>query len=107
MKILTPTDMTLYGILALFVVLIAFSIYRLQHNPDNQFDLLDILMENGRVSRTAVAFSTTLLITSWIMVKLAIDQKMTEGFLIAYGGMWVAPILARMFATSPVDQKGN
>ena len=93
------TDAYLYIILAAFAFIVAVSLWRFQKS-DNHFDLLDLLMENGRVSRLAAAFSVTLVITSWIMLKLAIDGKLTEGYLGIYGTMWVTPIIAKMFATS-------
>lgn len=97
------SDYYMYGILALFTALVATSFYRLQKDKSNDFNLFDLLMEGGRVSRIAVAFMVTLIVTSWIMLKLSIDQKMTEGYLVSYGAMWVAPIIARMFATNSVS----
>ena len=90
------------GVLLIMVMLIAWSLYRAHRRTGFDFSLFDLIMENDRVSKVAVAFMVTLAITSWIMVRLALDQKMTEGYLIAYGGMWVAPIVAKMFkAESP------
>lgn len=94
------SDYYLYGFLAMFIVAIGISFWRLQRNQDNDFNLFDIIMEGGRVSRIAIAFMTTLVITSWIMIKLTIDQKMTEGFMMGYGAMWVAPIIAKLFSTN-------
>lgn len=100
------TDLYLYILLGAFAVVIAASLWRFQKG-DNQFDLLDLLMENGRVSRLAAAFSIALVVTSWIMLKLAVDAKMTEGYFGIYGSMWVAPIISRMFATSTPSGKGS
>ncbi len=91
------SDYFLSGFLLTFLAVLGISFYRLQKDATNDFNLFDILMERGRVSRIAVAFMTTLVITSWIMIKLTVDGKMTEGFLMSYGGMWVAPIIAKMF----------
>lgn len=97
------TDYYMYGILALFTAAVGASFYRLHKDSSSDFNLFDLLMEGGRVSRIAVAFMVTLIVTSWIMLKLAIDGKMTEGYLVSYGAMWVAPIIARMFATNTVS----
>ena len=79
---------------------IAWSIYRAnRHNDD--FNLIDLLMSNGRVSRIACGFLTTLIVTSWIMITLASTGKMTEGYMACYGAMWVTPIIARLFSTAP------
>ena len=98
------TDIYLYILLAAFAFIVLVSLWRFQR-ADNHFDLLDLLMENGRVSRLAAAFSVTLVITSWIMLKLAVDGKLTEGYLGIYGTMWVSPIIAKMFAVSPASDK--
>lgn len=94
------TDIVLYTLLAVIVAGIVLSFYRYQKNPANTFNILDLLMENGRVSRLAAAFMMTLVVTSWVMIKLTVDGKMTEGYLMAFGGMWIAPIISKMFATN-------
>lgn len=94
------TDIVLYTLLAVILAAVAVSFYRYQKNPANTFNILDLLMENGRVSRLAAAFMMTLVVTSWVMIKLTIDGKMTEGYLMAFGGMWIAPIISKMFATN-------
>ena len=103
------TDLYLYVLFAAFVALVVVSLWRSHRKPGNDFDLLDLLLENGRVSRLAAAFAVALAITSWLMLKLAVDGKMTEGYLGIYGGLWITPIISRMFATSepsrPEDEK--
>lgn len=94
------TDLVLYALLAVIVAGVVVSFYRYHKKPGNMFNILDLLMENGRVSRLAAAFMMTLLVTSWVMIKLAVDGKMTEGYLMAFGGMWIAPIISKMFATN-------
>lgn len=94
------TDIVLYALLAVIVVGIVVSFYRYQKDPVNTFNILDLLLENGRVSRLATAFMATLVVTSWVIIKLAVDGKMTEGYLMAFGGMWIAPIISKMFATN-------
>ena len=93
------TDVVMYVILAVIVLGIVVSFWH-QHVSGNAFNLFDLLMENGRLSRLAAAFMLTLVVTSWVMIKLTIDGKMTEGYLMAFGGMWIAPIISKMFATN-------
>lgn len=83
-------------LLAAIVVLITWSFYRLHRDPNTDFNVLDLLMENGRVSKISCAFLAAFGITSWIMVKLTLDGKMTEGYLGLYGSMWVGPLIARV-----------
>jgi hypothetical protein len=88
-------------VLGTIVLLLAWSFYSAQKDVTNVFNLFDLIMENGRVSKVAVAFMATLGVTSWIMVRLAIDGKLTEGYFTGYGLMWVAPIIAKMFNPNP------
>ena len=79
-------------------LVIAWSIYQAHKDPTVRFNLLELLMDNGRVSKTAFAFMVTLSVTSGLMVLLMLDGKMTEGYFTAYGAAWVAPLIAKMFA---------
>lgn len=82
----------LLGLLALT----AFSVYRAHCNPENQINIVDLVLEHGRMSRIAVAFMLTLGVTTWLMVDLEIRGRMSEAYLMAYGGMWVGPLVAKV-----------
>ncbi len=89
--------------LLIVALVIAWSIYR-AHKAKGEyaaFNLLDILMDGGKVSRIACAFMTTLIVTSWVIIRLTLDKKLTEIIFAAYGTMWVAPIVAKLFSTPP------
>ena len=86
------------AILATGILVVIWSIYRAQRDKNFQFDLFDLIMENGRVSKVAVAFMITLAVTSWIVLRMTIDGKMNELIFGAYGAMWVAPIIAKLFS---------
>lgn len=84
---------TILGIVALAVLLMTWKLHR---DPTVSFNVFDLFMENGRLSRISTAFMLTLGITTWLMVDLELKGKMTEGYLMSYGGMWVAPLTARL-----------
>lgn len=65
------------------------------------FNLFDLIMENGRLSKISCLVMGAFTVHTWIMVRLTFDGKMTEGYLTIYGATWVAPMLARMFSASP------
>ncbi len=90
-------------ILALILLVILWSLYRFHKGP-KQFDLTDLLMENGRVSKIAVAFMLTLVVTSWMMAYMTLNKTITEGFLGIYIGAWVAPIVARIVKGTPLEK---
>ena len=87
--------------LLIMALVIAWSFYR-AHRSDTgifaKFNLLDLLMENGRVSRIAFAFMATLVVTSWVIIRLTISGKLTDVIFGAYLTAWVAPIVAKMFS---------
>ena len=80
-------------------LVIAWSLYRAHRDPTFSFNLLDLLMEGGRVSKVSCLVMGAFTVHTWIMVRLTLDGKMSEGYLTIYGATWVAPMLARMFST--------
>ena len=94
--------------LLIVALVVAWSLYR-AHKSDNDqfaaFNLLDLIMDQGRVSRVACVFLACFGILSWIMIRLTIGGKMTEGYFMGYAGACFAPIVAKMFsASSPPAQ---
>lgn len=80
------------AILAVLVVIL----WHAHHNQNIAFNLFDLLMDDGKVSRTGVAFMLTLGVTTWVIVDLAIDERLTEAYLTIYCTSWVAPLVARV-----------
>lgn len=89
------------------ILIIVWTMYRAQRDKKfKEFNLFDLLMEHGRLSRIACVFLGSFLTTSWIMVRLTLDGKMTEGYLAGYGALWVAPIVAKILGPS-TENKPN
>lgn len=84
------------AVLAVAVLLAMLSFWRAHRNALLQFNAFDLLMENGKVSKIAVAFMLVLLVTTWVIVLLTVRDKLTEGYFLAYGGMWVAPLVTKV-----------
>lgn len=88
--------------IALWFALCFYRLHRAKNRPN--FDLTDLLMENGKLSKIALAFFVALAITSWVVIDLQLSGKMTEGYYMAYGGMWVGPLVARvLWGKKPED----
>jgi hypothetical protein len=86
------------------VLLIAWSMYRAQRDPNfREFNLFDLIMEHGRVSRLACAFWLGVGVMSWVVIRMALDGKITDGIFIGYGTALVAPIVAKLFTSPPAD----
>ena len=86
--------------MVIIALVIAWSFYRAHRNSAFSFNVFDLIMENGRLSRLACVFMGSFGVSSWIMMRLTIDGKMTEGLFMAYGGVWVAPIIAKLFSNA-------
>ena len=85
--------------LLIVALVIAWSLYRAHRNQAfADFNLLDLLMENGKISKLSCVFMGSFFVFSWIMVRLTFDGKMTEGYVGLYGATWVAPIIAKLFS---------
>src|SRR5215831_14731794 len=76
------------------MLIVAFILWRLHRDPNNNVDLTDLLQINGRVSKIAVAFLTTLFTSSWYVVHEALEKQLTDTAFAAYLAAWVAPIVA-------------
>ena len=87
--------------LLIIALVIAWSLYRAHKDHAFAFNLFDLIMENGRLSKVSCLVMGAFTVHTWIMVRLTFDGKMTEGYLTIYGATWVAPMLARMFSTGP------
>ena len=86
---------------AIVMLLVVWSFYRAQRDPANSFNLFDLIMENGRVSRIGFAYLVGLLVTSWVLIRMAQDaQRSLDVVFSAYLASWVAPIVAKLFSPS-------
>lgn len=91
---------------AIAVLAILWSFYRAHRNPGVDFNLLDLIMVNGRVSKTSAVFMGSWAAMTWIIVQLTLAGKITDVFYSAYGAIFVTPIVARMFSgAAPADPK--
>lgn len=92
---MTPRDVML-GVLAFGAALVMVSFWRAHRNALAQFNAFDLITENGKVSKIALAFMVAFGVTTWAFAYLTIQGKMTEGLFLAYGGMWVAPLVVKV-----------
>lgn len=83
-------------ILAGLAVVVVLLLWRAHRSALVNFNVFDLIMENGRVSKVAFSYMVVLVVTTWVMIYLAIRDKMTEGIFLGYGAMWVGPLVARI-----------
>lgn len=90
------------AVAAVLVLLVLWSLYRAHHNPNIDFNLFDLFMENGRVSKIAVMTMGTWGALVYAFLHILWADKMTEGLFLAFGGLCFTPMVARMF-TAPTS----
>lgn len=85
----------------ILTLVISWTFYRAHRKADFAFNLFDLVMENGKLSRMACVFMGAFAVASWIVIRLTVDGKMTGEIFAAYGGIYVAPIIAKLFSSNP------
>lgn len=83
-------------ILAGGAVLIVVSFWRAHSRPGFDFNAFDLIMENGRVSKIAMAFMLVLAVSTWVIVAQQLAGKLTEGMFGLWLGAWVTPLVAKV-----------
>jgi hypothetical protein len=87
---------TMHIILAVAFALIAISFWYAQKKPFFQFDAFDLIMTDGKVDKIALSYMLVLALSSWIMVDLQINSKMTEGYFAIFIGAWITPLVSKV-----------
>lgn len=93
------THLEAAGIVLLLIA--AWSVYRANRTAGNNFDLLDMLRENGKVSKVACVFMGSWAALTYVFIGMYIAGKMTEGLFGLFGGITITPLIAKMFAPAP------
>ena len=88
------------AVLLILGLVLAWSFYRAHLDQTSVINLFDLVMEHGKLSRLACVFMGSFGVSSWVMIRATVDGKMTEGLFAAYGAIWVAPIIAKLFANT-------
>ncbi len=82
-------------VLTIGMVLISWSFWKAHKTPGFNFNAFDLIMVDGKVDPIAVSYMLVLAVTTWIIIDLRIDDKLTEGYFTTYGAMWVVPLVAK------------
>ena len=78
-----------------FLLLVCYSLYQ-AHKSADKFNLIDLLMHEGKTDKMACVFMGSWAVHSWVMVSLTISEKMSEGYVTLYSAAWIAPIVAKI-----------
>ncbi len=83
------------GVLTLLVLL--YILWRLHQSKEYpEFDLVDLLMENGKASKFAIFLLGAFIATTWVLVYQTIHNALTEWLFAAYGAFWVVPVVTKL-----------
>jgi len=91
--------------MAVALVVVIGLVCRLLFNRDKDsaskvnFDDL-FLGDDGKMSKAAIVMIGSFLMTTWIMVHLTMIDKMSEGYLTIYGGLWIIPVVTKLIKGS-------
>lgn len=82
-------------ILVIALLLIGVSFWKAHRKPGFSFDVFDLIMADGKVDAVAVSYMLVLGVTTWVIIDLRIDDKLTEGYFTTYCLAWAAPLIAK------------
>lgn len=85
----------------LIVALILFSFWKTHRDPSSSINIFDLVLENGKLSRLSCAFWATFGLLAWIMIKVTQAGDISVEYVGAFGALFVAPIIAKMFSAPP------
>lgn len=84
-------------VLALVVLVITLALLRRHRSSMSRLNFDDLLLgDDGKLSKAAAVMMGAFACTTWLMVYLALTGRMTEGYLAAYLGAWVAPSVTKL-----------
>lgn len=83
-------------LLAVFIYMVGFSLWKSHRSSDIRFNLLDLLMKDGRVSKVSVIVMTAFTLHSWAIVTWILNKTVSDQAMLTYAGIWVTPLLARL-----------
>jgi hypothetical protein len=85
----------MFAILACVVLGIMWSLERRSRSSSSKFHFDDLLLdETGKTSKAACVMFGSFVVTTWCIIYLAMNEKLTEGYFGAYLTAWVAPVVA-------------
>jgi hypothetical protein len=90
-----PFNFVALGVLGIAFAAVLWSLAQRDKKSTSRINLEDLLLDpDGRMSKAAAVMFGSFLVTTWMMVYLTLSEKMSEGYLTIYGGLWVAPTVA-------------
>lgn len=84
-------------LIAMVVIILGLAIALYRANKlRNDFQLVDLIMQDGKASRIGFAYIATLFVSSFVVIHSEWQGRLTELLFTAYLGAWVLPLVARV-----------
>jgi hypothetical protein len=97
------TKLAMVVVLVLVILLISLALVKRDRSTVSRINLEDLLIgDDSKLSKAAAVMMGAFAMTTWLMVYLALNAKMTEGYLAIYVGAWIAPTVTRLIVAKPV-----
>lgn len=95
--------LSLAVVLILVILFIAISLIRRSRSEASHLNLEDLLLgDDNKISKVASVMMGAYAMTTWLMIYLALNGKMTEGYLAIYVGAWITPTVTKLIMTPKV-----
>jgi hypothetical protein len=75
---------------------IFYALRRMDRNQDCPFALKDLVMAEGKASKSGVILMGAFLLTSMYFMFAVLHDRMNTTLFLAYAGVWVTPTLTKM-----------
>ena len=86
------------------IIGVVLALVRRDRSAISAVNLEDLLLgDDGKLSKAAAVMMGAFAMTTWLMVYLALNNKMTEGYLAIYVGAWIAPTVTRLIINRPAE----
>ena len=92
-------------VLALAVLMIMWALERRNKSAASRISLDDLLIgDDGKMSKASAVMFGSFALTTWVVVYLTINDKLTEFIFGAYVAAWVAPAVTNILKGPQVQQ---
>ena len=84
-------------LLLLVVIYLTIILIKRSRSSSSNLDLEDLLLgDDDKISKAAFVMMGSFAMTTWLMIYLTLNAKMTEGYLSIYVGAWIVPTVVKM-----------
>jgi hypothetical protein len=89
--------------LVAILILITVALIKRSRLITSRLDLDDLLIgEDGKLSKAAAVMMGAFALTSWVIIYMTLNDKLTEGYFLAYIGVWATPTVTKLIVNRPL-----